>query len=57
MSNDPAPVIERVTVLHGHTSPETAYVVENYPYGGLRCTKRYWVETAAKGPRKVNSGS
>ncbi|RDI16405.1 hypothetical protein DFR72_12534 [Lentzea flaviverrucosa] len=29
MSNDPAPVLERVTVLHGHTSPETAYVVEN----------------------------
>ena len=33
-------------VLHGHTSPETAYVVEDYPYGfRLRCKIRYWIET------------
>jgi hypothetical protein len=52
MSYDTAPIIEPVTVIHGHTSPETAYVVENYPYGGLRCRKRYWVETATKGAKK-----
>jgi hypothetical protein len=32
-------------VLKGHTSPETAYVVNDYPYGfGLRCSIRYWLE-------------
>lgn len=34
------------TQLHGHTTPETAYVVDDYPYGfRLRCKIRYWVET------------
>lgn len=28
-----------------HTSPETAYVVDDYPYGfRLRCKIRYWIE-------------
>lgn len=32
--------------LSGHTSPESAYNVEDYPYGfRLRTTIRYWVET------------
>lgn len=32
-------------ILNGHTSPETAFVVEDYPYGfTLRCKIRYWVE-------------
>lgn len=32
--------------LYGHTSQETAYVVEDYPWGfRLRTTIRYWVET------------
>lgn len=31
--------------LIGHTSPETAFVVEDYPYGfRLRCKIRYWLE-------------
>jgi hypothetical protein len=31
--------------LSGHTSPETAYLVEDYPYGfRLRCQIRYWLE-------------
>lgn len=31
--------------LFGHTSPETALVVEDYPYGfTLRCKIRYWLE-------------
>ncbi|MEU7905865.1 hypothetical protein [Actinoplanes sp. NPDC049118] len=40
-------------VLTGHTSPETAYEVDDYPYGfRLRCRIRYWVETATKGAKK-----
>ena len=32
-------------LLFGHTSPETAYVVDDYPYGfRLRCKIRYWLE-------------
>lgn len=32
-------------ILKGHTSPETAYVVADYPYGyRLRCSIRYWLE-------------
>lgn len=34
-----------ITVLTGHNSPETAYVVDDYPYGfRLRCRIRYWLE-------------
>jgi hypothetical protein len=36
-------------LLSGHTSPETAYVVADYPYGfRLRCKIRYWIEYKAK---------
>ena len=32
-------------ILTGHTSPQTAYVVNDYPYGfRLRCKIRYWIE-------------
>jgi hypothetical protein len=32
--------------LHGHTTPETAFVVDDYPYGfRLRTKIRYWLET------------
>ena len=35
-----------MTTLLGHTSPETAYVVDDYPYGfRLRTQIRYWIET------------
>ena len=34
-----------MTTLTGHVSPETAYVVEDYPYGfRLRCQMRHWIE-------------
>jgi hypothetical protein len=37
------------TVLPGHTSAETAYLVEDYPYGfRLRCKIRYWLEYKAR---------
>lgn len=46
-------MIERVRVLTGHTSADTAYLVGDYPYGRvLRCQIRYWVETASKGAKK-----
>lgn len=36
-------------LLPGHTSPETAYVVADYPYGfKLRCQIRYWIEFRTK---------
>lgn len=36
-------------LLFGHTSEETAYVVNDYPYGfTLRCKIRYWIETHPK---------
>jgi hypothetical protein len=36
-------------ILTGHTTPETAYVVGDYPYGyTLRCKIRYWLEHKAK---------
>ena len=34
-----------MNLLSGHTSPETAYVVDDYPCGfRLRCKMRYWLE-------------
>ena len=40
-------------ILNGHTSKETAYLVNDHPYGsGLRCRIRYWLETAIGGEKK-----
>lgn len=46
-------------VLSGHTSAETAYIVDDYPYGfRLRCKIRYWIETDPKrGQRFVTQTS
>lgn len=54
MTDEPqAMSVERVRVINGHTSPETAYTVDDYPYGySLRCKIRYWTETAEKGTGK-----
>jgi hypothetical protein len=39
-----------VQVLHGHVSRDTAYVVEDYPFGRYgRCRIRYWIGTATAG--------
>lgn len=36
-------------ILKGHISPETAFVVDDYPYGfRLRCKIRYWLEFSPK---------
>lgn len=46
-------LVRPVRVLQGHVSPETAFVVDDYPYGRrLRCKIRYWVERADKGAKK-----
>lgn len=37
-----------VRPLYGHSSMETAYVVESYPYGSLRTQIRFWLEFSAK---------
>lgn len=43
------------TTLTGHTSPDTAYVVDDYPYGfRLRTQIRYWIETTKNGQRFVS---
>lgn len=50
-----------ITPLCGssHVSPETAFVVTNYPYGfRLRCQKRYWLEHhKTRGTRLVTQTS
>ncbi len=44
-----------VTPLYGHTSFETAYLVSDYPYGGLRCKMYFWLEShPKKGTRFVS---
>lgn len=44
--------IERVRLLTGHVDPDTAYVVDDYPYGRtLRCKIRFWIETNKRGSR------
>lgn len=56
----PAPsAVLAATVLAGHVSEATAYVVADYPYGfRLRCQIRYWIETApGKGQRMVSQTS
>jgi hypothetical protein len=36
-------------ILTGHVSPESAFVVDDYPYGfRLRCKIRYWLECHPK---------
>lgn len=37
-------MIPQVTVLHGHDSQDTAYLIGDYPYGRLRCQMRVWVD-------------
>ncbi len=41
------------TILSDHTSQDTAFLIPSYPYGGLRCKMRCWLETNNKGTRFV----
>ena len=41
-------------IIYGATSPETAIVVNNYPWGfKLKTSQRYWIETTKHGDRFV----
>lgn len=40
--------VPAIRPLYGHSSMETAYVVESYPYGSLRTQIRFWFEFSAK---------
>ena len=43
------------TAIYGHTDPDTALVVEDYPYGfTLRTQIRYWIESNKRGDRFVS---
>ena len=54
--NDTTTAAPTRTPLYGYTSPETAYLVADYPYGRkVRCRIRYWLETdPKKGARFVS---
>lgn len=40
-------------VLHGHDSPDTAFITEDYPFGyHLRCRQRHWIEMGTRGSTK-----
>lgn len=56
IGDTPDPFANVVEVLSGHYSPETALVVEDYPYGrSLRCKIRYWLDVhPRKGTRLVS---
>lgn len=44
--------MQKPQVLTGHVSEETAYVVNDYPYGyNKRCKIRFWIETNEHGQR------
>lgn len=44
------------TALSGRVSEDTAYLVDDYPYGfRLRCQIRYWIETKAKFGQRLMS--
>ena len=37
-------------ILQGHTSPESAHITFDYPFGrSIRCLRREWIERADKG--------
>jgi DNA polymerase III alpha subunit len=41
--------MEGKTFLKGHTSAETAYIIDSYPYGRLRCQMKVWIENSRNG--------
>jgi hypothetical protein len=45
--------LTEIKPLYGHNNFETAYLIEDYPYGrSLRCKKKVWIEIAEKGQHK-----
>jgi len=49
--------MNNMVVQNGHNSPESAYIIQDYPYGRLRCQMRVWIETNNKGQRYVTQTS
>jgi len=48
--NHSIPVVKEY--LLNHTSEETAYIIEDYPYGrSRRCKRKVWIETDPKGKK------
>jgi hypothetical protein len=46
----------KMHVLNGHNSPETAFVIEDYPFGrSIRCAKRVWIETKERHGQRMCS--
>ncbi|MGB3203710.1 MAG: hypothetical protein WBB28_01840 [Crinalium sp.] len=42
----------KFTVLDGHVSFDSAYIIQDYPYGrSLRCKRACWLEQATKGAK------
>lgn len=37
-----------MTPLYGHNSEANAYLVQDYPYGGMRCQIKFWLEHQPK---------
>jgi hypothetical protein len=49
------PMTDKTPLPAIHTDFDSAYIVENYPYGGLRTQMKFWIETkAGKGQRVVS---
>jgi len=52
VTDSPIPGLDPARLRFGHTSEDTAYVVNNYPCGRrVRTRIRYWIETTAYGDR------
>jgi hypothetical protein len=44
-----------ITPLYGHTDEATARLINDYPYGGMRCRIKFWLESSkTKGFRFVS---
>lgn len=37
-----------MTPLYGYNSQESSFLVDNYPYGGMRCRIKFWLEADPK---------
>ena len=46
-----------IKILTGYASEDTAFLIESYPYGSLRCQMKVWIETTKQGQRAVTMTS
>lgn len=45
---------DKMELLKNYTNEQNALIVENYPYGYLRTSIKYWIETNKKGDRFIS---